>query len=222
MTTPYYHDHQITLYHGDAREITDWATSADVLVTDPPYGVAYRGVVDRGPIAGDQDTTLRDTLLTMWREHGPDRAALVFGQWQASPPTGERARLTWAKGCGGMGDTRIPWVPDTEIIHILGTTWDRATTGHKRESSVINFTNKASGSTGEAALYDHPTPKPADLMRYLIDRCPPGSIADPCAGSGGTVIGTIRAGRPIIAVELEERYCETIAKRVTQETAALF
>lgn len=222
MTTPYYQDHQITLYCGDSREITDWATSADVLVTDPPYGMAYRGMVDRGSIAGDQDTTLRDTLLTMWREHGPDRAAIVFGHWSCPPPDGERARLTWAKGGGGMGDTRIPWYPDSEIIHVLGTTWDLATTGHKRESNVINIPNRASGSHGEANQYNHPTPKPADLMRYLIDRCPPGTIADPCAGSGGTVIGAIRSGRRIIAVELEERHCETIVKRVTHETAHLF
>lgn len=225
MTTPYYQDHQVTLYCGDSREITDWATSADVLVTDPPYGVAYQSghrTHQYAPIAGDRDTSLRDTLLTMWREHGPDRAALVFGQWQAPPPTGERARLTWAKGVGGMGDTRIPWYPDTEIIHVLGTTWDLATTGHKRESSVLNIKNKAAGSHGEASLYDHPTPKPADLMRHLINRCPPGTIADPCAGVGGTVIGAIRAGRRIIAVELEERYCETIVKRVTLETAPLF
>lgn len=49
-------------------------------------------------IAGDQDTTLRDTLLTMWSDHGPDRAALIFGHWQAPPPTGERARLTQETG----------------------------------------------------------------------------------------------------------------------------
>lgn len=38
--TPYYEHAGITIYHGDCREVMPHVT-ADVLVTDPPYGIAY-------------------------------------------------------------------------------------------------------------------------------------------------------------------------------------
>lgn len=89
MTTPYYQDDLVTLYHGDCREITEWL-AADVLVTDPPYGIAWtrHGIsntasANRRPgrygespqrvnplnddgIAGDQSTAARDDALALW------------------------------------------------------------------------------------------------------------------------------------------------------------
>lgn len=65
---PYYQDDWVTLYHGDSLNIVDKWTQADVLVTDPPYGVAFqsawRSEGNRFDlIAGDETTVARDQAL---------------------------------------------------------------------------------------------------------------------------------------------------------------
>lgn len=66
--TPYYEDECVTLYHADCLQHLDLLDRADVLVTDPPYGVAYQSghAPTRRPIHGDKDLTSRDTILHAW------------------------------------------------------------------------------------------------------------------------------------------------------------
>lgn len=215
---PYYDDGTCRIYHGDCREIDAWL-DADVLVTDPPYGMSYQSNQRKGPkldrVAGDADTATRDAAIALW---GTQRPALVFGRWSVTPPDGERLRLIWWKeGNPGMGDLSIPWGPAHEDIHLLGVGWDRVTAGVKRQGSVITTTGVRGGASGDENKTGHPTPKPEGLMTHLILRCPSGVIADPFMGSGTTLVAAKALGRKAIGVELDERFCEIAAKRMGQE-----
>lgn len=213
MTTPYYADDKVRLFLGDCREVAEWL-EADVLVTDPPYGMAYVSNSSRygatDPIAGDATPALRDGALAAWGA----RPALVFGTWRVARPARARALIIWDKGDSpGMGDLRLPWGPSHEEVYVLGDGFHG-----RRGGSVIR-----NNTLPPAADYrpEHPTPKPVALMERLIGSCPPGVIADPFAGSGSTLVAARNLGRRAIGVELEEKYCEVIARRLSQDVLDL-
>ena len=210
---PYFEDDLVTLYHGDCLEVDAWL-AADVLVTDPPYGMAYVSNMDRGnriawhgKIAGDGDARLRDEALSRW---GTNRASIVFGTWKVQRPKQTKQLVIWDKSpCGFMGDLSIPFGPTHEDIYIFGKDGWQGT----REPSVINVPMLMSG---DAKRPDHPTPKPIALMERLIAKTV-GVVADPFAGSGATLVAARNLGRRVIGVELEEKYCEIIAQRLSQQ-----
>ncbi|MDG3012173.1 site-specific DNA-methyltransferase [Rhodococcus sp. D2-41] len=189
--------------------ILDGWLDADVLLTDPPYGIDYQSGSRRADLAasilGDKDTAARDTALTAWG----DRPALVFGTWRIPRPERTHTRLIWdTKGALGMGDLSVPWKPSDQEIYVLG----KGFTG-RRDSNVL--TCPPVQSTAKNGRL-HPHEKPIDLLWRLIDKCPAGVIADPFAGSGSTLVAAATAGRRAVGVELNERYCEVIAKRLAQ------
>ncbi len=63
---------------------------------------------------------------------------------------------------------------------------------------------------------DHPTPKPINLMRYLIRvYCPSdGIVLDPYNGSGSTGIAAIQENNEYIGMDLDPHYIEISEKRI--------
>lgn len=208
MSRPYYQDGQVTLYHGDCLKLTEWL-EADVMLTDPPYGIAYNSGARRetlaASIAGDLDTTVRDKALEQWA----DRPALVFGTWRIPRPPATRARLVWdTKGALGMGDLSIPWKPSDQEIYVLG----QGFSGRRDNNVLVCAPVQSMARNGRL----HPHEKPVPLLERLLDKCPRGVVADPFSGSGSTLVAARNMGRKAVGVELDERYCEIVAKRLDQ------
>lgn len=97
--TPYYEQDGIVIYHGDCREVLP-GVGADVIVTDPPYGIGWtRGVnLARGSkadlgIRGDSDTSVRDEALAL----AGSLPGFVFGSFYAPFPSAVMQVLVWHK-----------------------------------------------------------------------------------------------------------------------------
>lgn len=95
MSEPCYSDDLVTLYHGDCREIAAWL-EADVLVTDPPYGVAWS----------------QDDYLSPGRSEGQRF------------PVGTRRVLVWKKPNDSGFFHQSTWRLDWEPVFVLGK-WPR-------------------------------------------------------------------------------------------------
>lgn len=218
MSNPYYKDDLVTLFHGDCLEVTEWL-AADVLVTDPPYGVDWKGThnyvkgASNAPkwsdgIANDENSIARDIALSRWAE----KPAIVFGSWKVARPEKTNHRLIWHKAGMPPGPLNAAFMSQDEEIYILGS-------GYVKTSPPMRSVLRTDEHRSTASqLVGHPTPKPIGLMELLIERCQPEwVIADPFAGGGATLIAARNLGRQVIGVELEERYCELIAKRLSQQ-----
>lgn len=200
---PYYSDDLVTIYHGDCRE---WMPEADLLVTDPPYGIAVE--------------TDRTKTFGLWRSrrewmpvHGDDG------------PFDPSAFLSFGRIVLWGGNNFAPSLPiggwlvwDKVNAPPLGSPCEMAWTNVTRR---IFLYREPRPSTDAGAVL-HPTQKPVALMRWSIDRVGgTGTILDPFMGSGTTLVAAKSLGRKAIGIEIEERYCEIAARRCSQEVLGL-
>ena len=215
---PYYEDEHVTLYNADCLEHPELWTIADVLVTDPPYGIRFEklgGMNSKNHghnggtdyIAGDQSVDARDSAIGLWGR----RPYVAFGSWKATRPNGVRSRIVWWKRGSGMEMTWCTVMTRDEEIYLSGDGWIKTRGGIP---SVIATSEHRSSFT---ASVGHPNAKPVELMENLLSLAPADwVIADPFAGSGSTLVAARNLGRHAIGVELEERYCEIAARRLSQ------
>lgn len=108
-----------------------------------------------------------------------------------------------------MGDLKLPWGHSDEEIYVLGHGFTGTRTGSVSRVKML--------SAADRNRPDHPTPKPVPLMEALIGKCPPGTVTDPFAGAGSTLIAAKLQRLRAIGIEINERYCALTARRLAQD-----
>ena len=244
--TPYYRAGGVTLYLGDCREVLPGLEPVEVCITDPPYSetslvwdegaAGWIQALDVALLPTAQlwmFTSLRHLLASfaylelegfklaeeiVWEKHNGtnlrnDRFRRVHelavhyyrGAWDSlyhSPPPAFQARSrvvrqqsrpsTWLGARGAV--TFVQPAGMTKIMRSV----IRARSEHRRGH--------------------HPTQKPLAVVRPIVAASvrPGGTVVDPFAGSGTTLVAAAELGRCAIGIEREERYCEIAARRLGQ------
>lgn len=235
-TQPYYQDEDVTLYLGDSREVLAGLErdSIDLIVTDPPYGQEY--LSNRGGghtrIAGDDGSLNVPAVLSQaCRILRRGRHAYVFGppSLVEGAPLAAAVELVWDKEVVGMGDLTLPWSRSHEPITFAVYEPSKANrdkgygglSARLRQGSVLRVP-RANG----AATKRHPTEKPVPLLRQLIESSSiwGETVLDPFVGVGSTLVAARAEGRRSVGIEIEEKYCEIAAQRLSheKETAGLW
>jgi site-specific DNA-methyltransferase (adenine-specific) len=196
LPVPFYRDEYVTIYHGDSREIVPMLGRFDLMLTDPPYGLAEKlvggtwGKAFEGKYKDwDAEAPCLEHLM-----QAADKSIVWGGNYFTLPPS--RCWLVWDK------PEKMPTVADCEMAWC---SWDA-------NSRVFKKSRNPDGKR------QHPTQKPLALMQWCIQQAGKvETILDPFAGSGTTGHAAKNLGKRAVLIEREERYCEVAAARLAQD-----
>ena len=211
LPEPYYSHGGIVIYHGDCRDILPHVT-ADVVVTDPPYGMNWP-CDNRRFCGGSVESQAR-------RPKNPRHYPPVVGDDQPfdpSPWMGFSGVVLWGANHYGQRlpvGTTLVWIK--RLDPAFGSFLSDAEVAWMKGGHGV-YCYRDLSMQGDTTTRTHPTQKPVPLMRWCIGLMPEGVILDPFMGSGTTLVAAKQLGRKAIGIEIEERYCEIAVKRLQQE-----
>ena len=202
---------------------------ADLVFTDPPYGMSYSGgrgkhetwmdgnkrpaVLNDGLAGKELLTLLRDSLSAAKMFSKEGAAAYVCFPWRTYTEFQKsfedagfkvNACIVWDKKSIGLGKGNFR--PQHEFIfYSQGDSWF----GGQGESDVWYM------SRGNTSAYVHPTQKPIELVERAINNSSKaGDVVIDCfGGSGSTLMASEKTARTAYLIDLEPKYCDVIVKR---------
>ena len=194
-----------TLYLGDCMDILPTLDKVDAVITDPPYGINENSkkVASRGNMAAPKDygdfdwdkAPPPDELIELIRTKGKYQA-FFGGNYFTLPPTS--CWLVWDKlnGDNDFADCELAWTNWPKAVRRLQWRWN----GMIRQGNEQRY---------------HPTQKPLEVMKWVIELCPKSdTILNPFMGSGTTGVACMQLGRKFIGCELDPAYFAIAEKRI--------
>jgi len=227
---PYYHDKEITIYHGDCRDVLAELEEVDVVITDPPYEKEAHTAnrqVKRGKTMTVEPLSFEPMSVELRKVAGKEIARLTK-RWALIFCQSEAAHL-WRKALRPMKYKRTAvWVKPDAMPCFSG---DRPGCGYESIVCCHHAGTKSKwnggGKTGvfvynknSGGKHQHETQKPLTLMKELITLFSDEDylLLDPFMGSGSTLLAAKLLGRKAIGIEFTEKYCEIAAQRLVGKT----
>lgn len=212
LLTPYYEHDGITIFHGDCQDILPLLNEVDLVVTDPPYGISYHSNYYIGdnpfePIQGDDRFP---NVVVNWCITHAQAGALVFLPVDAlSLVPIAKSHVIWTKNNWSAGD----------LEHGYAHMWELAAfwPGPKHEFADGRPQDVVVAPRVPAQSMRHPTEKPVELLKKLLQHHKCKSVLDPYMGSGSTLRAAKDLGIPAVGIEVDESYCYSAAVRLAQE-----
>ena len=186
---------------------------ADMVFTDPPYGVSYTNNMN-----DNHDVIMNDDVLldfrhilqgfskenTHWYIWTSDP---VYDKWREMYQEQFKSTVIWYKGGGGIGDLSGDYARNYELCLFCQN--GRRELNGSRDGGVWEI-GKDAGSD-----YIHPTQKPTKLSAYAMGKSSSKNdiVLDLFGGSGSTLIASDQAQRQCRMMELDPKYCDVIVKR---------
>jgi len=185
--------------------------SVDLILTDPPYGIN----IENNFAIGGRNDKLKDETIN-WDNEIPSKEVfdemvrvskeqIIFGANYFNCFSGEHGAIIWNKL------QPLPTASQCEIASYSGL--KKVFLYQERWTNFVN-----------TKLTDHPTEKPIELMRWIIDRFSKegDTILDPFMGSGTTCVAAKSLKRNYIGIEIDKKYCEIAEQRIKAISNPLF
>jgi site-specific DNA-methyltransferase (adenine-specific) len=201
-----------TILHADCLKALPMLPDRSVhfILTDPPYLVRYRARDGRKVPNDGNDKWLKPAFAHMYRVLADDSFCVSFYGW----PQADRFMQAYrAAGFRVVGHLMFPkgYASSTRFLKYQHESAHLLAKGNPRQpekpiADVIEWQY-----TGNKL---HPTQKPLSALLPLVETFSPpeGTVLDPFAGSGSSLLAARSLGRNYIGIELDRGY-HAIARR---------
>jgi site-specific DNA-methyltransferase (adenine-specific)/modification methylase len=209
---PTIHTEKYDLYLGDCLPIMRAMEPGSVdIIADPPYGIGETSVKNStrskmvsvknyGEYFWDKKLSKYyiDAILALSKN-----TVLFGGNYYADwlPPSS--SWIVWDKlNSGDFADCELAWTSHKKAVRKIAYMWN----GCFKQKPEERF---------------HPTQKPLDVMKWVVENYSSNSVLDPFMGSGTTGVACMKLGRRFIGIEIAQNYFEIAAKRIERAAAQM-